>query len=52
VVIGGFYYQVGFDVTIDHLKACLVAKGYTQFFGLDHNDTFSLVAKMSFVCFL
>ena len=36
--------------TIDCLKACLVAKGYTQIFGLNYGDTFSHVAKMSYVC--
>jgi len=29
-----FAIKVGPDDTIDHLKSCLVAKGYTQFFGL------------------
>ncbi|KAF5477622.1 hypothetical protein F2P56_004242 [Juglans regia] len=38
-----------FDVSIDHLKACLVAKSYTQFPDLDYTDTFSLVVKASIV---
>ena len=29
------------------LKACLVAKGYTQIYGSDHYDNFSPVAKMA-----
>jgi len=41
-----FAIKVGPYGTIDHL----VAKGYTQFFGLDYGDMFSLVAKMAFVC--
>jgi len=35
--------------TIDCLKARLVAKDYTQIFGLDYGDTFSPVVKMTFV---
>ena len=32
---------------MDRLKACLIAKGYTQIYGFDYYDTFSLVAKMT-----
>ena len=41
--------KVGPDGAIDHLKACLVAKGYTQIFGLDYGDTFSPTAKIASV---
>ena len=41
--------EVGPDGTIDHLKTRLVAKGYTQIFGLNYGDMFSLVANMTFV---
>ena len=34
------------------LKACLVAKGYTQQYGSNYYDTFSLVAKIAYVCLL
>ena len=34
---------------MDRLKACLVAKGYTQIFDLDYGDTFSPIAKMASV---
>ena len=44
-----FVIKVGPDGTIDHLKAHLLAKGYTQIFCLDYGDTFSLVEKMAFV---
>ena len=45
-----FTIKVGPDGTVDHLMACLVAKGYTQIYDLDYGDTFSPVAKMAFVC--
>jgi len=43
-----FAIKVGLGGTFDHLKACLVAKGYTQIFVLYYGDAFSLVAKMVF----
>ena len=42
--------KVGPDGQVDRLKACLVAKGYTQVYGSDYGDTFSLVAKIASIC--
>ena len=40
-------YQV--DGTLDRYKVRLVAKGYTQTYGIDYKETFALVAKMNTV---
>ena len=37
------------DGTLERYKVRLIAKGYTQTYGVDYLDTFALVAKMNTV---
>ena len=44
--------RVGLNGQVDWLKACLLAKGYSQQYGSDYYDTFSQVAKIASILLL
>jgi hypothetical protein len=37
------------DGSVERYKAKLVAKGFTQTYGIDYEETFSLVANMNLI---
>ena len=37
------------DGTVDRYKARLIARGFTQEYGIDYEETFALVAQLSYV---
>jgi hypothetical protein len=48
-----FKIKHGVDGEVEHYKARLVARGFTQTFGVDYNETFAFVAKfVSIRCIL
>jgi hypothetical protein len=45
----GFAIKVNANGTVARLKARLIAKGYTQTYGIDYSETLSVVAKLTSV---
>lgn len=45
----GFKRKIGSDGQIDKKKARLVARGFTQVYGVDYNETFAPVTKLKSV---
>jgi hypothetical protein len=43
-------FKIKFDGEVKHYKARLVTRGFTQTFGVDCNEIFSLVAKFVLIC--
>ena len=44
-----FAIKFNLDGSVAKLKAHLIANGYAQTYGIDYSDTFSLIAKRTFV---
>ena len=40
------------DRSIERYEPCLIAKGFTQEYEIDHEETFALIARTSSVCVL
>lgn len=45
----GLYGEYNFDGPIGRYKARIVAKGYTQMYGIDYDETFASVVKVNTV---
>uniref|UniRef100_A0A2N9EDK9 Reverse transcriptase Ty1/copia-type domain-containing protein n=1 Tax=Fagus sylvatica TaxID=28930 RepID=A0A2N9EDK9_FAGSY len=52
LVARGVQIKTRSDGTVDRYKARLVAKGFTQEYGIDYEETFVPVARLSSVCTL
>lgn len=42
-----FFFKQNSEGKIERYKACLIAKGYSQTYGVDYDETFAPVAKMN-----